>query len=173
MVVASVGVAARKQPYLDLETRAVFGSGQQRGLTSRARDRMQASRDGAPAGAPQATPVADRVPLVQNLAEALDQGFRTHGAALKAVSAAWRRAPIVQPDGRIALPGPPRTSVPKAQRQAAPRQAWRLATAAQVWTLPHQGGPHRPIAQPLGLGRMTVRRSLQAPPGSRLPLRLR
>ena len=41
-------------------------------VTINARDRLKAYRDGARAGAPQATQVVDRFHLVQNLAEALD-----------------------------------------------------------------------------------------------------
>ena len=57
-------------------------------VTIIARDRLKAYRDGARAGAPQATQVADRVHLLQHLAEALDHVLSTHGKALKAVSGA-------------------------------------------------------------------------------------
>lgn len=63
------------------------------GVTVIARDRMKAYSDGARAGAPHATQVADRFHLIQNLAEALDQGFSAHGQALKAVSEALSLPP--------------------------------------------------------------------------------
>jgi len=77
------------------------------GITVIARDRMKAYSDGARAGTPQATQVADRFHLLQNLAEALDQVFSAHGNALKAVSEALSTTPVVQPDGRTAVPVPP------------------------------------------------------------------
>ena len=76
-------------------------------VTIIARDRLKAYRDGARAGAPQATQVADRFHLLQNLAEALDQVFSTHGNALKAVSDSAEphpRRPARWPDRRPSSP---------------------------------------------------------------------
>jgi transposase len=133
------------------------------GVTIIARDRMKAYMDGARAGAPQASQVADRFHLLQNLAEALDQVFSAHGPALKAVSTARSRTPVVQPDGQTAVPVPPSTPTPQAQTQAAQRRSRRLATYEQVWSLHRQGWSNRAIAQQLGIGRMPVVRYLQAP----------
>jgi transposase len=133
------------------------------GVTIIARDRLKAYMDGARAGAPQALQVADRFHLLQNLAEALDQVFSAHGPALKAVSTALSRPPIVQPDGQTAVPVPPSPPTPQAQTQAAQRRSRRLATYEQVWNLHRQGWSNRTIAQQLGMGRMTVVRYLQAP----------
>jgi transposase len=52
-----------------------------------ARDRSTAYAEGARQGAPAATQVADRFHVLQNLREALDQVFCTHGTALDAVNA--------------------------------------------------------------------------------------
>jgi transposase len=133
------------------------------GITIIARERLKAYLDGARAGAPQATQVADRFHPLQNLAEALDQVFSAHGPALKAVSTARSRTPVVQPDGQTAVPVPPSLPTPQAQTRAAERRSRRLATEAQVWALHRQGWSNRAMAQPLGSGRMTVVRSLQAP----------
>jgi transposase len=133
------------------------------GITVIARDRLKAYKDGARAGAPQATQVADRFHLLQNLAEALDQVFSAHGPALKAVSDAQSCLPVTQADGRTAVSVPPSTPTPQAQTRAAQRRARRLATYAQVWTLHREGWSNRVIAQHLGIGRMTVVRYLQAP----------
>jgi transposase len=127
------------------------------------RDRLRAYSDGARAGAPQATLVANRFHPLQNLAEALDQVFGAHGPALKAVSDAWSRTPVTQPDGQTAVPVPLSAPTPQAQTWAAQHRARRLATYAQVWSLHRQGWSNRPIAQHLGIGRMTVVRYLQAP----------
>jgi transposase len=132
-------------------------------VTIIARDRLKAYRDGARAGATQATQVADRFHLLQNLAETLDQVFSAHGPALKAVSNARNRTPIIQPDGQIAVPVPPSPPTPQAQTRAAERRSRRLATYEQVWALHRQGWSNRAIAQHLGIGRMTVVRALQAP----------
>jgi transposase len=132
-------------------------------VTVIARDRLKAYMDGARAGAPQAIQVADCFHLLQNLAEALDQAFSTHGKALKAVSDMLSRTPVVQPDGQTAVPVPPSTPTPQAQTRAAQRRVRRLATYEQVWTLHHQGRSNRAIAQQLGIGRMTVVRYLRAP----------
>jgi transposase len=133
------------------------------GITVIARDRLNAYQDGARAGAPHATQVADRFHLLQNLAEALDQVCSAHGPALKAVSDVQSCLPVTQADGRTAVPVPPSTPTPQAQTRAAPRRARRLATYAQVWTLHREGWSNRVIAQHLGIGRMTVVRYLQAP----------
>src|SRR5688572_9465585 len=87
-------------------------------VTMIARDRLKAYRDGARTGAPQATQVADRFHLLQNLAEALDQVFSAHGNALKAVSDARSRAPVVHADGRSAVPVPPRGPTPQEHTRA-------------------------------------------------------
>jgi transposase len=133
------------------------------GVTIIARDRMKAYIDGARAAAPQATQVADRFHLLQNLAKALDQVFSAHGKVLKAVSDALSHTPVVQPDGQTAIPVPPSTPTPQAQTQAAQRRSRRLVTYEQVWSLHRQGWSNRAIAQQLGIGRMTVVRYLQAP----------
>jgi transposase len=124
---------------------------------------MKAYSDGARAGAPQATQVADRFHLIQNLAEALDQVFSTHGNALKAVSDALSKAPVLQADGRAAVPVPPSAPSLQEQTRAAQRRARRLATYDEVWTLHRQGWSPRAIAQHLGMGRWTVVRYLQVP----------
>jgi transposase len=124
---------------------------------------MKGYSDGARAGAPQATQVADRFHLVQNLAEALDQVFSAHGNALKVVSKALSSTPVLQPDGRTAVPVPPSAPPPQEQTRAAQRRARRLATYDQVWTLYRQGWSPRAIAQQLGMGRWTVVRYLRAP----------
>lgn len=63
-----------------------------------ARDRSTAYAEGARQGAPEATQVADRFHLLQNLAEALDQVFTTHGQVLNAVKAGvplpWSTSPV-------------------------------------------------------------------------------
>ena len=63
------------------------------------RDRAKAYADGARQGAPEATQVADRFHLLQNLVEALEQVFHTHRAALEAVNETLRRQGMPLADG--------------------------------------------------------------------------
>jgi transposase len=97
-----------------------------------ARDRLKAYRDGACAGAPQATQVADRFHLLQNFAEALDHVFSTHGQALEAVSEVLSHTPLIQPDSQTAVPVPPGMPTPQEQARAQQRRSRRLATYAQA-----------------------------------------
>jgi transposase len=107
--------------------------------------------------------VADRFHLLQNLAEALDQVFSAHGNALKAVSSTLSNTPVLQADGRTAVPVPPSAPALQEQTRAAQRRARRLATYDHVWTLHRQGWAPRAIAQQLGMGRWTVVRYLRTP----------
>jgi transposase len=73
-----------------------------------ARDRSSTYAEGARQGAPNATPVADRFPLLQNLREALDQVLTTYGQALEAVNETRRQHRVPLPDGAMTGPVPPR-----------------------------------------------------------------
>jgi transposase len=88
------------------------------------RDRARAYADGARQGAPEATQVADRFHLLQNLVEALEQVFHTHRTALAAVNDAIRRqgVPLVNGTVAVAVPPPP----PTGQEKTAQRRARRV-----------------------------------------------
>jgi transposase len=131
------------------------------GVEVLARDRSQAYADGARQGAPAATQVADRLHLLQNLREALDQVFVTHEKALEAANALVCEQLV--PEGTVAVPVPPpaETSTPARQR-AAQRQARRQQLHAQVWALHHQGWTAPAIAQHVGLSLRTVQRDLRS-----------
>ena len=98
------------------------------GVTVITRDRSSAYAEGARHGAPSATQVADRLHLLQNVAEALAEVFTTHHKARAAVNAARRQQPVPLPDGMMAVPVPPPATPPLAQQQAAQRAAHRQAT---------------------------------------------
>ena len=114
-----------------------------------ARDRSSAYAEGARHGAAEATQVADRFHVLQNLREALDQVFIAHHQALDAVNAALRQQPVPLPDGALAVPVPPPAVPPLVQQQAGQRAAHR-----QGWTVPA-------IAAQVGRSRRTIERYLR------------
>jgi transposase len=127
------------------------------------RDRAKAYADGARHGAPQATQVADRFHLLQNLAETLTQIFNRHSPAFQVVNEAIRRTPHLQPDGTVVMPVPPSTPPRHTQVQAAHSRSRRLARHEQMWALRGQGWTGKAIAQQLRMGKTTVFRYLRSP----------
>src|SRR5262245_33386266 len=129
-----------------------------------ARDRSSTYAEGARQGAPNATQVADRFHLMQNLAEALDQIFTTHHHALDVVNAAARQQPIPLPDGTLAVPVPPPPPPPAEQARAAQRAARRQARYDEAWALHRQGWSTAAIAAQGGCSRRPIERYVQMPP---------
>ncbi len=127
-----------------------------------ARDRSSAYAEGARQGAPAAIQVADRFHVLQNLREALDQVFLTHGKALDAVHDLARQQPVPLSDEAMAVPVPPHDIPRPAQQRAAQRQARRQALHTPVWTLHQQGWTGAAIAQHVGLSLRTVQRDLRS-----------
>jgi transposase len=128
-----------------------------------ARDRAEAYASGIRQGAPEATQVADRFHLFQNLAATLEEVFSAHHRDLAALHAATRPAPVRLDADAVAVPiEPPRTS-PKARQRIAHNRARRLATYEHVWALHRQGWSQRAIAAHLGCARLTVQRFLRVP----------
>jgi len=127
-----------------------------------ARDRATAYAEGARYGAAAATQVADRFHLLQNLREALEQVFVTHGQALEAVNALGRQQSVALPTGAVAVPVPAHDIPLPAQQRAAQRQAQRQALHTQVWALHRQGWTTAATAQQVGLSLRTVQRDLRA-----------
>ena len=111
-----------------------------------ARDRSKAYADGARQGAPAAIQVADRFHLLQNLREALDQVFTTHGQALDAVNDL--RAPAAHAaarwDGRGACATPRHAPTRSAARGPAPG-APAGASMSRSGPCTAKGGPAAPL----------------------------
>jgi transposase len=126
-----------------------------------ARDRSKAYADGAHQGAPAATQVADRFHLLQNLTEALDQVFTTHGQVLDAVNETMHQQLVPLSDGTVAVPVPPPSTATPAQQRAAQRQVRRQAVYEQVWALHRQGWTVPAIAQHVWMSARTVQRDLR------------
>jgi transposase len=123
------------------------------------RDRARAYADGAHQGAPEATQVADRFHLLQNLVEALAQVVQTHHQALAAVNDALRGQGVALADGTVAVAVPP--PPPTRQEKTAQRRARRVECHQQGWALHDQGWPGHAIATHLGIGKQTVFRYLR------------
>jgi transposase len=123
------------------------------------RDRARAYADGARLGAPEATQVADRLHLLQNLVESLEQVFQTHHQALAAVNDAIRRQEVSLADGTVAVAVPP--PLPARQEKTAQRRARRVEYHQQVWALHDRGWPGHAMATHLGIGKKTVFRDLR------------
>jgi transposase len=124
-------------------------------------DRSRASADGARQGAPDAIQVADRLHLLQNLVEALDQVLNAHVQALKAVNESLGQAAVTRPDGTVAVPVPPPAPPHTVQELAHQRRAQRLALHQQIWAWHRQGWLGHAIAMQLGISKKTVFRYLR------------
>ena len=131
------------------------------GVEVSTRDRARAYADGARQGAPEATQVADRFHLLQNLVEALEQVFHRHRAALAAANDAIRRQGVPLADGTMAVAVPP--PLPTTQEKTAQRRARRVECHQQVWALHDRGWPGHAMATHLGIGKKTVFRDLRTP----------
>ena len=132
------------------------------GVEAVARDRSKAYEEGVRQGAPNATQVADRFHLLQNLAEALDQVFNAHATTLEVLNAARGQTPVPQSDGTLAAPVPPPLNPKSTLARAQQRRAQRLALYEQVWALHRHGYKGYDIARQLGIGKSTVFRYLRS-----------
>jgi transposase len=126
------------------------------------RDRSKAYAAGARHGAPQATQVAERFHLFQNMAETLPQLFNRHSPAFQVVNEGIGRTARTRPDGTVVVPVPPAAPPRHAQRRAAHSRSRRRARHEQIWALRRQGWTGQAIAQLLRIGKSTVLRYLRS-----------
>lgn len=121
------------------------------------RDRASAYAEGARKGAPQAIPVADRFPILQNLAQALREVFRAHDPLIRAVLRGPEEPSVAPPILETPPPTPRMLRAREQQRQA------RLAQYEEMRACRARNMTIDAIAAHTGLSRRTVLRWLQAP----------
>jgi transposase len=127
------------------------------------RDRGGSYAEGASAGAPDATHVADRWHLLKNLGDALERFLATNHKALAAVGDALRERPGSH-EGDSAGTGVPRGEArrTRAQERTQARRAKRLAVYERVRALFADGATIKAIAREAGLDVKTVRTFVRA-----------
>lgn len=136
------------------------------GITVISRDRAGTYADGARQGAPQATQVADRFHLLQNLRETLERLLARHQQALHTVTCPTPAdtPAIVAATGLAerAVNEPPLPSLTRAEERRQQRHDQRSARYQQVIALRTAGNGIRAIALQIGCSRYLVRRYLAA-----------
>lgn len=135
------------------------------GIKIVSRDRAKAYEKGIKSGAPDATQVADRFHLLQNLAQTLYEVFGIHSKDIKTVEEVQNKTSLIKDEENIVVATSP-TFAPtptKEQQKASQRRAKRFENHQKVWELHSQGWSAKAIAQKLSIGRTTVFRYLRNP----------
>lgn len=127
-----------------------------------ARDRAEAYAAGIREGAPDATQVADRFHLFQNLAAALQEVFSAHAHEIEALSKANPSEPLTLDDGSVAVPVASPVTSGKSQQTVEHNRAKRVANYEEVRALRQKGWTIKAIAAHVGHDRRTVSRYIQA-----------
>jgi transposase len=127
-----------------------------------ARDRAEAYAAGIRDGAPDATQVADRFHLLQNIAAALQGVFSTHAHEIESLHEAQHSEPLTLDDSSVAVSVAPPVISAKSQQRVEANRARRVADYEEVRALHQKGWTIQAIAAHLGRDRRTVSHYLQA-----------
>lgn len=127
-----------------------------------ARDRAEAYGAGIRQGAPDATQVADRFHLFQNVAAALQEVFSAHHREIETLHDAKQSASRQLDDGSIAVPVVPPVAISRTQQQIEHNRAKRVAEYEQAHELRQQGWTIKAISTHLRRHRRTIKKYLQA-----------
>jgi hypothetical protein len=126
------------------------------------RDRAEAYGAGIRQGAPDATQVADRFHLFQNVAAALREVFRAHSLDIEALHEAKHRESLSLDDGSLTVPVGPPGAPSRAQQQIEHNRARRVAEYEQARALHQPGWTIKAISTHLGRHHRSVQKYLQA-----------
>jgi hypothetical protein len=140
------------------------------GVQVLSRDRSKAYKSGMSQGAPGAIQVADRFHLIRNLAEVLEQVFRSQISELRRITA-------TQKDGNPSSGMEPSVSPTESSAEADPlamllhslgvpldtHYQRRRALHHVIWQLSEQGWSTAAIAQTMGMSIRTIQRDLNKP----------
>jgi transposase len=127
-----------------------------------ARDRAEAYGAGIRQGAPDATQVADRFHLFQNVAAALQEVFSAHHRDIEALHEAKHSESLRLDDGSMTVPVGPPVATSRAQQQIEHNRARRVAEYDQAHALRQQGWTIKAISTHLGRHHRTVKKYLRA-----------
>ncbi|MDQ6672013.1 MAG: ISL3 family transposase [Chloroflexota bacterium] len=120
------------------------------------RDRSTAYAEGAARGAPQAVQVADRFHVIDDLGEAVEQVLDRHRSALRELTVASPREPIVA--ARPVAAGPRGRGSTRQERHLRQRRALRIDRYERLQVLKSQGWTIGAMARELGISRRTIER---------------
>jgi transposase len=131
-------------------------------VKSSARDRAEAYAAGIRQGTPEATQVADRFHLLQNLAAALQEVFHGHHREIDQLNHLPHHEPSTPDADAVTISPDPPVTLTKAQQQITHHRAKRVAEYEQARALHQHGWTMKAISTHMGYHHRTIKKYLQA-----------